>query len=109
MNGVIWGAFSSLFIGLCHWIVPRLCGVPLAGARWSLPLLWAWNLNLLAAVVLMALGWNRGWEAGEFPLANVLVIFAVLLAFTAQCLVTIGRRREAPLYFSLWYLIAALV
>src|SRR6266511_4874367 len=24
VNGVIWGAFSTLFIGLCHYIVPRL-------------------------------------------------------------------------------------
>jgi len=31
------------------------------------------NLNLAAAVVLLALGWNRGWEAGEFPLINVVV------------------------------------
>jgi cytochrome c oxidase cbb3-type subunit 1 len=29
VNGVIWGAFSTLFIGLCHWVVPRLCGVRL--------------------------------------------------------------------------------
>ena len=106
---MIWGAFSTLFIGLCHYIVPRLCGVRLAGAMWSRALLLIWNLNLLLAVVLMALGWNRGWEAGELPLVNVLVLFLVLIAFTAQCLVTIGRRREAPLYVSLWYLIAALV
>ncbi|PYO24122.1 MAG: cytochrome oxidase [Candidatus Rokuibacteriota bacterium] len=109
VNGVIWGAFSTLFIGLCHYIVPRLCGVRLAGAMWSRALLLIWNANLLLAVVLMALGWNRGWEAGELPLVNVLVLFLVLIAFTAQCLVTIGRRREAPLYVSLWYLIAALV
>ena len=29
VNGVIWGAFSTLFIGLCHYVVPRLCGVRL--------------------------------------------------------------------------------
>jgi cytochrome c oxidase cbb3-type subunit 1 len=109
VNGVIWGAFSTLFIGLCHWIVPRLCGVPLAGGRWSPLLLWSWNLNLVASAALIALGWNRGWEAGEFPLVNVLVIFGALLVFTAQCLLTIARRREPPLYVSLWYLIAALV
>ena len=40
VNGVIWGAFSTLFIGLCHYIVPRLCGVRLWGERWSSPLLW---------------------------------------------------------------------
>jgi len=28
INGVIWGAFSTLFIGLCYYIVPRLAGVP---------------------------------------------------------------------------------
>ena len=32
VNGVIWGAFSTLFIGLAHYVVPRLCGVPLWGA-----------------------------------------------------------------------------
>src|SRR6266576_5469303 len=73
VNGVIWGAFSTLFIGLCHYIVPRLCGVRLAGAMWSRALLLIWNLNLLLAVVLMALGWNRGWEAGELALVTVLV------------------------------------
>src|SRR3989475_4015374 len=76
---------------------------------WSRASLLIWNANLLLAVALMALGWNRGWEAGELPLVNVLVLFLVLIAFTTQCLVTIGRRREAPLYVSLWYLIAALV
>ena len=27
VNGVIFGAFSSLFIGECYYLVPRLCGV----------------------------------------------------------------------------------
>src|SRR2546422_6604919 len=109
VNGVIWGAFSTLFIGLCHYIVPRLCGVRLAGAMWSRALLLIWNLNLLLAVVLMALGWKRGWEAGDLPLGHGLGLFLVLIAFTAQCLGTIGRRRAAPLYVSLWDLRAALV
>ena len=33
VNGVIWGAFSTLFIGLCYYIVPRLTGVRVWGAR----------------------------------------------------------------------------
>jgi cytochrome c oxidase cbb3-type subunit 1 len=109
VNGVIWGAFSTLFIGLCHYIVPRLCGVRLWGERWSGALLWVWNLNLVLAVVLLALGWNRGWEAGELPLINVLVTFAGLLTLTLQFLMTIKGRRDRPLYVSLWYLIAAFV
>ena len=31
-------------------------------------------------MVLLALGWNRGWEAGEFPLINVVVTFLALVA-----------------------------
>jgi cytochrome c oxidase cbb3-type subunit 1 len=109
VNGVIWGAFSTLFIGLAQYVVPRLCGVPLAGARWSRPLLWVWNANLVAFLAAMALGFNRGWEVGEMPLLNVIVLSAALLVFTAQCLVTVHRRTSPPLYVSLWYLIAALV
>src|SRR6266513_1751911 len=74
VNGVIWGAFSTLFIGLCHYIVPRLCGVRLWNERWSHGLLWVWNLNLAVAVILLAAGFNRGWEAGEFALGTVLLI-----------------------------------
>jgi cytochrome c oxidase cbb3-type subunit 1 len=109
VNGVIWGAFSTLFIGLCHYIVPRLCGVRLWNERWSQGLLWVWNLNLAVAVILLAAGFNRGWEAGEFALVNVIVIFLAVLALTVQFLVTIKNRREAPLYVSLWYLIAAFI
>jgi cytochrome c oxidase cbb3-type subunit 1 len=109
VNGVIWGAFSTLFIGLCYYIVPRLTGVRVWGERWSYGLLWVWNLNLAAAVVLLALGWNRGWEAGEFPLINVVVTFVAVVMLTVQFLMTIKQRRERPLYVSLWYLIAAFI
>ena len=109
VNGVIWGAFSTLFIGLAHYVVPRLCGVPVAGARLGAWLLWIWNINLAVGVVLLAVGANRGWETGEFPLVTVLVTLGVILTLTAQFLLTIARRTAPPLYVSLWYLIAAFV
>jgi len=109
VNGVVWGAFSTLFIGLMHYVAPRLCGVRLAGARFSRPLLWVWNANLVAFVILLALGGNRGWEVGELPLVNVIVLFLALLVLTGQSLVTIHRRTAPPLYVSLWYLVAALI
>src|SRR3989441_990589 len=109
VTGAIWGAFSTLFIGLCHYIVPRLTGVRLWRERWSYGLLWVWNVNLAVAVVLLALGENRGWEAGELPLINVVVILVGLVQLTVQFLMTIGNRRQPELYVSLWYLIAAFV
>ena len=35
VNGVIFGAFSTLFIGLCHYLLPRLCGVPVWKGHWG--------------------------------------------------------------------------
>src|SRR5438876_4822017 len=109
VNGVIWGAFSTLFIGLAHYVVPRLCGVRLAGERLHRPLLWLWNANLVVFALLLARGANRGWEVGELPLVNVVVLFVALVVLTAQYLITIRRRVSPPLYVSLWYLIAAFV
>jgi cytochrome c oxidase cbb3-type subunit 1 len=110
VNGVIWGAFSTLFIGLCYYVTPRLAGVRVWNERWGHALSWVWNLNLVAAFLgLTVFGANRGWEAGEFPLWNVLVLAALVLAVTVQLLVTIARRVHRPLYVSLWYLIGAFV
>ena len=71
VNGVILGAFSSLFIGLAYYVVPRLCGVRVWRERWGLPLLWLWNGNLVLGFLSLLTGWpwgwNRGWEVGELP------------------------------------------
>jgi cytochrome c oxidase cbb3-type subunit 1 len=40
VNGVIFGAFSTLFIGECYYLVPRLCGVRVPWSQWGVPLAW---------------------------------------------------------------------
>src|SRR5262245_1370299 len=110
VNGVIWGAFSTLFFGLAYYITPRLAGVPVWKARWGYPLLWLWNVNLAAAFLgLTVWGTNNGWEAGEFPLPNVVALCVAVGAISAQLLMTVARRVHRHLYVSLWYLIGALV
>ncbi|HXD99618.1 MAG TPA: cbb3-type cytochrome c oxidase subunit I, partial [Candidatus Acidoferrum sp.] len=110
VNGVIWGAFSTLFIGLAYYVTPRLAGVRVWNERWASPLLWIWNLNLVAAFIgITVFGTNRGWEAGELALPNVLVLTVAVLAISLQLLMTIARRAQKDLYVSLWYLIGALV
>src|SRR5712692_7336930 len=110
VNGVIWGAFSTLFIGLAYYVTPRLCGVRVWRERWGFAVAWIWNLNLAVAFVgLAGFGTNRGWEVGELPLPNVLILTACVMAISLQLLMTIARRRQRDLYVSLWYLIGALV
>src|SRR2546430_11657218 len=43
VNGVIWGAYSTLFIGLSLYIVPRLAGARLWKEQWDFALLWVWR------------------------------------------------------------------
>jgi len=109
VNGVIFGAFSTLFIGLCYYVLPRLCGVRVWNGQWGHALLWVWNLGLAAGMVLLALGWNQGLEAGEFPFVIDVVIFIVVLITTVQFLVTVAQRKEPQLFVAVWYLIGAFV
>ena len=77
VNGVIFGAFSSLFIGECYYLVPRLCGVRVPWPQWSVALAWVWNVVTAAALISLPFGDNNGLEAGavslvaEIPLSLV--------------------------------------
>ena len=109
VNGVILGAFSSLFIGECYYLVPRLCGVRVVWNEWGVALAWVWNLAVAAGLLGLAFGENHGLEAGEMPLFAEIPLTLVTGVATLQFLVTIGRRLEPALYVALWYLIGAFV
>src|SRR3546814_599046 len=109
VNGVIFGAFSTLFLGLSYYLVPRLCGVRVVWPKIGAVVCWIWNINIAVGLLSLALGWNQGLEAGEFPFAIDFVIFVIISVVTAQFLVTISRRLEPQLYVALWYLIGAFV
>ena len=110
VNGVIFGAFSALFIGECYYLVPRLCGVRVPWPQWGVPLAWVWNITAARlALISLLFGENHGLEAGELPLFAKIPLFLVVAVATAQFLITIGQRLEPPLYVALWYLIGAFV
>jgi cytochrome c oxidase cbb3-type subunit 1 len=109
VNGVVFGAFSTAIIGLTYYIVPRLCGVPMYKGSWGTVIFWLWNLTLAVGFVSLAIGYNIGIEAGEFPLWVSIPVEIVLCITTIQVIVTIQRRTEPRIYISLWYLTAAYV
>jgi cytochrome c oxidase cbb3-type subunit 1 len=109
VNGVIFGAFSTLFIGLCYYIVPRLCGVRVAGERLGYGLAWGWNIVLIAGLLLLMFGWNQGFEAGEFPWFIDALLLLSITTLCGQFMLTVARRTEPQLYVSLWYLLAAFI
>ena len=109
VNGVIFGAFSGLFIGLCYYILPRLTGVRVYKQQWGYVLAWMWNIALVIGVISLILGYNQGLEAGELPLIPDIIIFVTVVGLTVQFLMTVARRTKPAMYVSLWYLVAAFV
>jgi cbb3-type cytochrome c oxidase subunit I len=109
VNGVIFGSFSTVFLGLLYYLVPRLCGVRMYQEAWGRWLLWLWNAFLILGSASLLLGYNMGLEAGEFEWPLNILRFAVLGVISLQVLVTVFRRVETRFYVALWYTTAALI
>jgi cytochrome c oxidase cbb3-type subunit 1 len=109
VNGVIFGAFSTPVIGLLYYLVPRLCGRRMALEHWGWWELWAWNTFLITGSISLMLGYNLGFEAGEYQWPFNLLRWIILGALTGQVLTTIFRRKERGFYVALWYALAGLV
>lgn len=109
VNGVIFGVFSTLFLGLVYYMVPRLTGIRMVKEAWSKPALWLWNLSLAAGFAGILLGYNKGLEVDELPGVFAAGLVIALLIVTYQVFMTIARRKEQKIFVSLWYIIAALI
>jgi cytochrome c oxidase cbb3-type subunit 1 len=109
VNGVIFGAFSTPVLGLFYYLVPRLCGRRMAFEGMGLWLLGAWNVFLIAGSISLLMGYNLGFEAGEYQWPFNLLRWIILALVGAQVLTTIFLRKEPGLYVALWYAMAGLV
>jgi cytochrome c oxidase cbb3-type subunit 1 len=109
VNGVIFGAFSTGFIALLYYYVPRLCGVRLFKEAWGWWLLWLWNLFIVAGSASLMMGQNTGLEAGEFTWPLAILRYAVLFFIAIQVLGTVARRTEQRFYVGMWYTTAAVI
>jgi cytochrome c oxidase cbb3-type subunit 1 len=107
--GVVFGAFSTTIFGLTYYIVPKLCGVRMYKESWGIPIFWMWNAALAVGLVCLAMGYNSGIEAGEFPLWVSIPVEIVLTLITIQVVMTIVQRKEPRIYVALWYLTAAYI
>jgi len=109
VNGVIFGAFSTNFLGLLYYYVPRLCGVRMYKEEWGWWLLWLWNAFLVVGSISFMMGYNSGLEAGEYEWPLNILRFVVLGFVTVQVLGTIWLRNERRFYVAMWYTAAALI
>ena len=60
LGGVLFGSFTTAFIGLLYYFVPRLCGTPLYKVEWGWWLLWMWNAFLVLGSLTLFMGYGWG-------------------------------------------------
>jgi cytochrome c oxidase cbb3-type subunit 1 len=108
-NGMLFGWLLAADMGLCFYLVPRLCGVRLWSEKLGMATMYLWVLIILGAVVTLAMGQNQGLEYAELPAwLDVLVVVAWVM-FAVNIFATVGKRKYEQMYVSLWYILASIL
>lgn len=107
-NAIAYGFLANGFLGMMHWVVPRLSLRPVLDKRLSLFIFAAWQAVVLSTAVGLLLGEAQGLEWGETP------VWIDPLAQAGLLLVAINFgypiiKVKGPMYVTLWYFLAALV
>ena len=108
-NGMLFGWLLAADMGLCFYLVPRLCGVRLWSEKLGVATMWLWVVIVLGAVVELALGHNQGLEYAELPLWLDLAVVVAWVAFAINIFATVATRKYQQMYVSLWYIMASIL
>ncbi len=129
-NAVAYGFIASAFIGMLHWVVPRLTLRPVLSSYLSYFIFFAWQVIVLSTAAGIILGptfqaqeWvaelsrqtrlpmnlgAQGLEWGETPFWIDPVALLGLGLLAANFLTPIAQAK-GPMYVTLWYFMAAFV
>ncbi len=107
-NAIAYGFLANAFLGMLHWVVPRLTLRPVLDRRLSLFIFAAWQVVVLSTAVGILFGHAQGVEWGETPVwidpIALLGLLLVAINFMHPIL-----KQQGPMYVSLWYFVAAFV
>jgi cytochrome c oxidase cbb3-type subunit I/II len=105
-NAVIFAfAGNAIFAGV-YYSLQRLLKTRMFSDRLSAFHFWGWQAIIVAGVLTIPFGFTTGKEYAELEWPIDIAIAIVWLAFGANLLGTIFRRREKHLYVAIWFYIA---
>jgi cytochrome c oxidase cbb3-type subunit 1 len=108
-NGMLFGWLLAADMGLCFYMIPRLCGVKLWSEKLGMATLWLWVVIVLGAVVTLAAGMTQGLEYAELPFVLDILVVVAWLMFTANIVMTVVTRKYQQMYVTIWYVVASLL
>lgn len=107
-NAIAYGFIANAFLGMLHWVVPRVTLKPVLCDKLSYFIFGAWQVVVLGTAGGILFGQAQGVEWGETP------VWIDPLAQAGLLLVAINfgapiLSKKGPMYVTLWYFLAALV
>ncbi len=107
-NAMAYGFIANAFLGMVHWVVPRLTFQKPLSSKLSWFIFMAWQAIVLSTAGGLVLGYAQAVEWGETPKFVDPVALVGLVLLAANMLTPIFRT-TGPMYVTLWYFIAAFV
>jgi cytochrome c oxidase cbb3-type subunit 1 len=108
-NGMLFGWLLAADMGLCFYIVPRLCGVKLWSEKLGMATMALWVFIILSAVATLSAGQNQGLEYAELPFWVDVLVTLAWVAFGLNIFMTVATRKYQQMYVSLWYIMGAIL
>ncbi len=107
-NAIAYGFLANGFLGMLHWVIPRLTLKPVYDRRLSYAIFAAWQAVVAATAIGILFGQAQALEWGETPVwidpVALFGLFLVAVNFVPPIAGTSG-----PLYVTNWYFLAAIV
>src|SRR5215203_5597649 len=96
---------NAIFLGV-YYSLQRLCKARMFSDRLSAIHFWGWQFIIVTAALTLPLGFTTSKEYAELEWPIDILITLVWVAFGANLIGTVAKRRERHLYVAIWVYLA---
>lgn len=108
-NAVIFAFVGNAIFAGVYYSMPRLLKTPMWNSFLSWFHFWGWQLIILSAAITLPLGFTTSKEYAELEWPIDIAIALVWVAFGANMIGTLIKRRERHMYVAIWFYLASFV
>mgnify|MGYP005811588583 FL=1 len=108
-NAVIFAFVGNAIFAGIYYSMPRLLKAPMWNKTLSWFHFWGWQLIILLAAITLPLGITTSKEYAELEWPIDILIALVWVAFGANMIGTLVKRREKHMYVAIWFYLASFV
>ncbi len=108
-NAVIFAFVGNAIFAGIYYSMPRLLKTPMWKKSLSWFHFWGWQLIILLAVITLPLGLTTSKEYAELEWPIDILITVVWVAFGANMIGALIKRREKHMYVAIWFYLASFI